>query len=125
MILNSIFQNGEFTMPQILLSREASFKISVLSFRCTFVTPMSSTKILCLRTTLVNQTAFNPHQIVAFFTVSRRVKHLTFNMPHKQTYKLGEHDLPRGGFMLCEVGRWNEEVEIEKGVLQLYLQTSN
>ena len=125
MIANLIFQNGEFSMPQILLSNEASFKLSVISFRCSFVTPMNSTKILCLRTTLVNQTAFNPHQIIAVFTASRRVKHLTFNIPQKQTYQLGEHDLPRGGFLLCEVGRWNEEVEIEKGVLQLYLQTNN
>ena len=125
MILNSIFENGEFTLPQILLSRDASFKISVLSFRCTFVTPMNSTKFLCLRTNLVNQTSFNPQQIILFFTAGRRVKHLTFNIPNKQSYKLGEHDLPRGGFLLCEVGNWTEEILLEKGVLQLYLQTSN
>ena len=125
MILNSIFENGEFTLPQILLSSDASFKISVLSFRCSFVTPMNSTKFLCIRTNLVNQTPFNPQQIILFFTAGRRVKHLTLNIPYKQSYKLGEHDLPRGGFMLCEVGNWTEEIPLEKGVLQLYLQTSN
>ena len=125
MILNSIFENGDFVLPQILLSTEERFKVSVISLRLSFVTPMSSTKILCLRTNLVNQTAFNPQQIIAVFTASRNVKHLTFNIPYKQSYKLGEHDLPRGGFMVCEVGNWNEEIALERGFLQLHLQTSD
>ena len=123
MILNSIFENGEFSMPQVLLSNEARYKISVLSLRCSFAEPLNSTKICCLRTNLVNQTAFNPHQIISIFSVSRSVKHFTFNIPQKQTYQLGELDLPRGGFMICEVGNWTEEIRIEKGALQLYLQT--
>ena len=125
MILNSIFENGDFVLPQILLSSEERFKVSVISLRLSFVTPMDSTKILCLRTNLVNQTAFNPQQIIAVFTASRNVKHLTFNIPYKQSYKLGEHDLPRGGFMVCEVGNWNEEIALERGFLQLHLQTSD
>ena len=125
MILNSIFENGDFVLPQILLSTEERFKVSVISLRLSFVTPMNSTKILCLRTNLVNQTAFNPQQIIAVFTASRNVKHLTINIPYKQPYKLGEHDLPRGGFMVCEVGNWNEEIALERGFLQLHLQTSD
>ena len=124
MILNSIFENGEFSMPQILLSNEARYKISVISFRCSFAEPLNSTKILCLRTNLVNQTPFNPHQIISIFTASRNVKHFTFNIPQKQTYQLGQLDLPQGGFMICEIGNWTDEIVIEKGALQIHLQTN-
>ena len=123
MIANVIFENGEFTLPNLTLSNEARFSISVLSIRCSFETPMNATKFLCLRTNLVAENPFNPHQIIAVFTVSRHVKNFTFNLPHRQPYNLAQHDLPRGGFMICEIGRWNEEIAVEKGVLQLFLKT--
>ena len=125
MIVNICHEDNGFYLPDILLSRDRRFKVSFISIRCSFENPMSATKFLCLRTNLVDQTEFNPHQIIAFFTVKRNVKYYTFNISARQPYKVKEHNLSNAGFMICEVGRWNEEVKCEKGVLQIFLQTSD
>ena len=123
MIANIVFEDGEFIMPQVSMTRNMSFTIALISFRCSFETAMKTTKFLCLRTNLVKSQPFNPQQIIAFFTVSRNVKHFTFNVPNKQPYQLYEYNLTNGGFVLCEVGHWEEEYAIESCALQLYIGT--
>ena len=119
MILN---EEGQFETPQIMFRNDVMFKIALVSFRCTFETPMNDTKFLCLRTNLVGETQLNPYQIIAFFTVNKRVKHFTFNAPTKQTYKLKENNLSEAIFQVYEVNRWDEEIAIDKSALQFYIE---
>ena len=118
-IANIVIEDGEFIMPEVSMVEHMRFTVSLISFRCTFERPIDSTKFLCLRTNLVRAQAFNPQQIIAFFTVSRNVKYFTFNAPHKQAYSLSEYNMTNGGFVLSEVGQWEEEIAIKSGALQL------
>ena len=120
-IANIVIENGEFIMPEVSMIEQMKFTVALLSFRCTFERPMNSTKFLCLRTNLVRSQPFNPHQIIAFFTVGKNVKHFTFNVPNKQAYSLSEYRMSNADFLICEVGHWEEDYAIESGALQLII----
>ena len=123
MIINMILnENGEFETPHVVFREQSTFKVALVSFRCTFREPINETKFLCLRTNLVDENALNPYQIIGFFTVNKRVKHFTFNMPNKQPYKLHHHNLAEGVFQVYEVNQWEDEIALEKSALQIYIE---
>ena len=121
MIVNlTLNREQKFHTPSILLLSESRYVITLISIRALFRDPFQGTKIICLRTNLVDVTETNPHQILTFFTVSEGANLLSHNVFSKQEYKLNNRNLAEGFFILSEVGVW-DEIPLVDGAMQLYI----
>ena len=95
-------ENRQLKTPAAMVTGDRTYGISVISFRCTLEEELEDYEILALQTNLLEESDFNPKQILTFITGRKKSKFITFVPPYPITLKLGTSNLTNGSFELIK-----------------------
>ena len=93
-------ENRQLRTPAAMVTGDRTYGISVISFRCTLEEELEDYESLALQTNLLEESDFNPKQILTFITGRKKSKFITFVPPYPITLKLGTSNLTNGSFEL-------------------------
>ena len=95
-------ENRQLRTPAAMVTGDRTYGISVISFRCTLEEELEDYEILALQSNLLEESDFNPKQILTFITGRKKSKFITFVPPYPITLKLGTSNLTNGSFELIK-----------------------
>ena len=93
-------ENRQLKTPAAMVTGDRTYGMSVISFRCTLEEELEDYESLALQTNLLEESDFNPKQILTFITGRKKSKFITFVPPYPITLKLGTSNLTNGSFEL-------------------------